>query len=56
MTIDFQVNEKCVCQTTSAIDEGVLKNVSAQSIEKKEKVTVDDQQSQLSYSMCDFSL
>lgn len=25
MTIDCQVFEKCICQTTSAIDEGALK-------------------------------
>lgn len=30
--------EKCICQTTSAIDEGVLKNVSKESMNRKEKV------------------
>lgn len=38
MTIDCQLFEKCICQTTSAIDEGVLKNVSGESMERKEKV------------------
>lgn len=38
MTIDCQLFEKCICQTTSAIDEGVLKNVSGESMERKKKV------------------
>lgn len=38
MTIDCQVFEKCICQTTSAIDEGVLKNVSEESMKGKETV------------------
>ena len=38
MTIDYQMFEKCICQTTSTIDEGVLKNVSEQSMKRKEKV------------------
>lgn len=38
MTIDYQVFEKCICQTTTGIDEGVLKIVSVGSMQRKEKV------------------
>lgn len=37
MTIDPHMFEEYICQTTSAIDEGVLKNVSEESMKRKEK-------------------
>lgn len=38
MTIDWQMFEKRVRHTTRAIHEGVLKNVSEESMQRKEKV------------------
>lgn len=37
MTIDSEMFEKCICQTTSAIDECVLKNALNESMKRKEE-------------------
>lgn len=56
MTIDCQMFEKCICQTTSAIDEGVLKNVSEESMERKGKSTAVDYQRVFCSIICALSL
>ena len=56
MTIDYQMFEKCICQTTSAIDEGVLKNVSEESMKRKEKVHSRLPASVLLSNLCSLSV